>query len=48
MHRKDFDNKSIIGLVVWLTFGIGLVTAQTSTTTGTLTLGLQPGLDGQE
>jgi hypothetical protein len=46
--RKHFVGKSIIGLTIWLILGIGLVAAQTSTTTaaGKLTLNLQPSLDG--
>ncbi|MCZ7382206.1 MAG: hypothetical protein O8C64_11640, partial [Candidatus Methanoperedens sp.] len=42
-HRKHLLNKSLIGLLVWLTLCIGLVAAQT--TTGRLTLSLQPSLD---
>ncbi len=42
-HRKHLLNKSLIGLLVWLTLCIGLVAAQT--TTGRLTLNLQPSLD---
>lgn len=44
-QRKHLLNKSLIVLVVWLTLCIGLVAAQT--TTGRLTLSLQPGLDGK-
>lgn len=46
-HRKHLVNKSIIGLLIWLTLGIGLVAAQTpmAATAGKLTLSLQPSLD---
>lgn len=43
-HRKHLLNKSLIGLLIWLTLCIGLVAAQT--TTGRLMLSLQPSLDG--
>ena len=48
-HSEYFVGKSIIGLTIWLILGIGLVAAQTSTTTaaGKLTLSLQPSLDGE-
>ncbi len=40
-HRKHVVNKSLIGVMVWLTLCTGLAAAQT----GMLTLSLQPGLD---